>query len=731
MKHIRIIIVVCVCAALLQCYTLYCGFMSVIRGIELVRTTTNLAQNQTELSKSWQYHELLIPSEEIPDFATDAVVVLAYLGRYQRGGTVKWPRTAFVIGDGSLILTAAHCVADFDEQARQAVSPDIVVISPYYGDIFEFEILAVDKEADVAILKASWPGHPALSLANEAQLEAAKEILIAGFAQQEVIEAPYEFARQINMEKLPVLEINGDKPNQAIVLKGTKFVVPGWSGSAMVLPENGKVVGILGQLNKGFGSVEFNLFGLTIYRKKNVLIHRNAQGCSIKSINALLKKHSLDSAAARRPPELDTIENAHQGFSLAMDYVQMYWNNDFNHSVTTAQELVDLRPESVQVRLFLAESAYQLYTLDSSRKELPEIAESNFEEALRLDPDNAHAHTLYGNFLMNCKKDYQEALTQTEAALGIEPDNELALVNEVFLLIKIDPVKAEKPALHLIDKDPNNPHFWYQYSSSLTALERHEEALHAAQKAVELNPDGLYRGRLAQTLEKSGRLDEAQKYFKQMTADCGCQHCWFTYARFLIDHHPNKLDEAEKAIDKADSHKGKRVSQENLTNLRYNLVHAKFEYMKKNSPEKAEAYARKLLEKSPENAQYRFELAGILRTLGRHEEAAQAAQQSVDLAPDKSYRGRLADTLAKAGHIDQAQKTYDEMLANHPERAKYWFWYARFLNNYHPERIEEARQALSKAREPGKRWGVKPDELKELSDKINSKKIDTEPNSIN
>ena len=105
-------------------------------------------------------------------------------------------------------------------------------------------------------------------------------------------------------------------------------------------------------------------------------------------------------------------------------------------------------------------------------------------------------------------------------------------------------------------------------------------------------------------------------------------------------------------------------------------------------PEKVETLARELLKKSPKNAQYWFELAGILRTLGKYQEALQAAQNAVNLAPEQSYRPRLANILAKVGQLDTAEQTYREMLHDHQERPKYWFWYAKFLNEYYPDRIK-------------------------------------------
>ena len=74
-----------------------------------------------------------------------------------RIATAQWPRVAFAIGDGTLLLTAGHCVADLQQSSGQAISGDIMVISPYYGDIFGFRIVAIDKKADLAILKPAWP----------------------------------------------------------------------------------------------------------------------------------------------------------------------------------------------------------------------------------------------------------------------------------------------------------------------------------------------------------------------------------------------------------------------------------------------------------------------------------------------------------------------------------------------------------------------------------------------
>ena len=666
--------------------------------------------------KQYQSRKLLVPSEQIPTFPSQAFVVLAYIGRQQRGTIVEWPRVAFAIGDGTLILTAAHCVQSFTDPCKQAVSPDVVVISPYYGDAFEFEILAVDEDADLAVLKAPWPAHPALTLAGEAELEAAKEILVTGYPQQQIKKPPFRFSQQVRMEKLPVLKIYKKHSPKSIVLRGSRFGGPGWSGSALVLPDTGKVVGILCQQ------------GLIKAKKNGPVIRTDLMGCSIRSIKALLEQRGLDSFARQRPPQLQPVDNAERAFSLAVDYIESMLNEDSDKYLAVAQQLVGLRPKSVQARLFLAFSAQGTYTIDSSRKDLLTLADSNFEEALHLQPDNARAHVGYGNFLMERER-YDQALKETETALAIQPDNELALANRVNILTQTEPEKAEELGRKLIEKDPNNPHWWFWYHRALMTLDRYEEALDAAQKAVDLNPDGLYYGGLANALAKLDRLDDAEPYYKRMTKDCGCQQCWFRYARFLIDNRPDKLDEAEKALDLADAKTQARVSKKGLNNLRTDLNLVRLRSLKKESPAKAEVLTRQLLEQSPENGHYWHALAGILRDLAKYEQAAQASQKAVSLCPDYSYRPRLANCLAKAGRIQQAQQTYNEILTDHPDRPRYWFWYARFLNEYHPDKLEEARQALEKAETASpmessrtdKEWSVSPEDLTDLREKINLK----------
>jgi tetratricopeptide (TPR) repeat protein len=633
-------------------------------------------------------------------FDSRAIVVLGYLDHRQGlVATVKWPRVAFAIGDGTLLLTAAHCVVDFEGSSRQAVSTDIVVVSPYYGDAFDFDIVAIDKQADVAILRAPWRSHPAFALATERELLAAKSLLIAGRPQSGRISG------DLRTELLPVAGVDESVPGRAISLKGTRLVVPGWSGSAMLVPGTNRVAGILTQLSRR--SVERGWF----FRSSR----STAMGCSIRPILSLLREHGLETAALGRPADVEAIPDAEHAFSLVMSYFQGLWEKDQDKYKTAARELTRLRPDSVQAHLLAA--AVTLVAEGDARSPTTEqfdLAESSYQRALEIDPNHAHAHASYGSLLLAQGRS-AEALAQCDAALAADPNDRLALFNRLAL---IPPAQYRAAAERLVAVDPNNPLYWFHYGDALLRLGEMDAALQAARKAVDLDPNGLFYGGLANVLAGLGRLDEAEPFYKRMTERCGCDSCWYRYAGFLAEHREGKHAEAMEALRTAESkNQSGRVRPRDIEMLRMQLL-------EKTSPEEAETLGRQLLQADPNDAQCWWRLAGVLRTLTKYPEAVDAAERAVKLDPNASYRPRLASCLTKASRLDDAQKTYDEMFRLHPDRGRYWCWYTGFLVDYFPERQDEARLALEKAQAAAdKRWAASPDEIRQLQERLDAKGV--------
>lgn len=639
-----------------------------------------------------------VAAESIQNVDLRAIVTLEFIEQNPGAGfSIRWPAVAFAIGDGTLLLTAAHCLGDLKEHAHSSDSTDTVAISPYYGDVFAVERVAVDRHADFAILRASWPTHPALALASTEDLADATEMLIVSRPQAGQINT------EIRTERLPILRSTGAPANEAIQLEGTRQVASGWSGSPLLLPDTGAVAGITTQLR----TRQFRRFRFWPTTLQDVL------GCAVDSVHARLHELGLEAAALRPPEVLGPIPDADHGFRLAMASFAALHAGKWDGAMESARELASLRADSVQAHLLAAfAAAAGADEPNVPGRQVLEQAQASYLKAIEADPNDAHTYAIYGNFLAT-RGQGPESLVQAEKALAIDPNNRLAQINRLPLLPL---AQARQAAEQFIERNPSDPYSWFYYGA-LVHRQEPELALEAVQRAVDLNPDGLFDSVKARALAVLGRLDEAEDSYRLMAERCCCQRCWYSYAAFIVDHRPDKLDEAQRALDLAESRsQTRRVSPQEMNELRFRLL-------EKLSPQQAEAFAREKLDAAPDNARTWWQLAAILRTQEKYDEAAEAARRAVDLDPNSSYQPRLANCLARAGDLDAAQRVYDEMLERYPERPRYWYWYAQFLADYHPDRLDEAIAALEKGAsvsEADGAWSVPVTELAGLQERLSA-----------
>ena len=111
-------------------------------------------------------------------------------------------------------------------------------------------------------------------------------------------------------------------------------------------------------------------------------------------------------------------------------------------------------------------------------------------------------------------------------------------------------------------------------------------------------------------------------------------------------------------------------------------------------------------------------MADIKRSQEEYPDAVVAARRAVTLAPNGDFQARLANTLAKAGELVESEQVYQEMLKKHPERARYWYWFAEYLVEHFPARISEAKALLPKASDPNAVWPVDANDLSTLREQI-------------
>ena len=335
-------------------------------------------------------------------FDPRSIVVVAYLGESQDRRTYRGNRVAVAFGDGSLIATAAHCVDDFAEARPKAILAKPLVFSPYHGDVFEAEILAVDTSADLAILRVTWNEHPAMPLADDQELQAAKEMLVAGYAPSEQkdgtrLPAP----RRLSAELLPVVQVAVSNGVPQVILGGARFIGPGWSGSPMILPESGRLGGVFCRKN------DVHLDGLPILQ--------NRIGAGARAIRELMSAKGIQMKAP--PRGWKGPDDAADAFSAGLDWLDSQAGGLLEDALAAGERFVQRRPDSGQARRLLAVSASAMRNPGAD-----ELANAHFREAARLAPGSVLVHASYG-WHLGTRGRAEEALAELDKAARIEPEN--------------------------------------------------------------------------------------------------------------------------------------------------------------------------------------------------------------------------------------------------------------------------------------------------------------------
>lgn len=646
----------------------------------------------------------------VPPEYLDSIVLLECIDNTADGqNKFLLPRVGFAVGDGRLILTADHCADDFRDTPPQSSSRCLLAISPYYGDLCPVKLLAYDQTADVALLMADWPEHPALALAGPNDIQIGTTVIVPSLPQFQNKE--HHINTDSYLDRLTVEHIDPPSPTQAILFHQVGLIRPGWSGSPILLQDSGRVIGLMSKITHITQR-------RALFFKKTI---PKAVGCHIQRIHQLIDTHPLHQAALLEPlNHWEKIPHSKTVFGRIQNTLNALLDQDLSLAQTQAQEAVTLRPTSAYLHLLLATIiAGQQKQPDSSLPD--EEWESQLKTAVQLKPKDSHILAVAANLLSHRNKSKQ-ARHYAQEALDLDPNNPLALYTQLTLLQSKDPQQAAKCGQRLVAQEPNNAMAWFYTSRALLYSEHPQEALAAGQQAVAINPNGLLREPLAHALAALDRTDEALVEYQYMAEHCGCESCWYHYCHFLVQQYPDRITEAQDALDHARStSKKKGIPSNQLDRLQVNIY-------KQSDPNQAVTFLQTKLDQDPNNAHAWWCLADVLRHQTRYQEAAEAAQKAVDIDPNNRYAPRLANCLAKAGHVTAAQTLYDHMLTEHPERPRYWLYYAQHLLDQN--RYEAALKAVNHITHPHKvEWRVTLQEKQALIEKIQTAQQQGTPTS--
>ena len=470
-------------------------------------------------------------ANEMPTFDERAIVVVSSQ-RYRGKGMGQ----GFVLAGSGLVVTAAHVVCERPETGGQHLAQlNSVVVSQYYGDIFEANVVALDHDADLALLHVSWPGHPSLDLVTDDELHTALEVIVASIQLPEDQESIGSSNGFIDTERLAIRKLE-DQNHQyfQMQLNRSERVGEGWSGGPMILPESGKVAGV---------------FNVVLGRESSEdVVNVRILGASATQINSLV--HDVNetyTADTHREGQSFETDMSRKAFSSALKSIHAKSNKDYSSALTEARKLVALRPWSPLAHLNVASCSYRLKKTS--------LSEKHFGEALGLDASSVNILSSYATFLSQEGRS-EEALAVYRRALAIDPYDSATIVNLLGMLGQLGKSEWEEGevlARRAVEREPFNSYFWINLGGILYRLEKKDEAIDASLKAVTLNPSfGRMRGQLAHQLEGARRLDEAEAQFRKLLEfEPENPVVWLWFAEFLAKHREDSREEALETIETA------------------------------------------------------------------------------------------------------------------------------------------------------------------------------------
>jgi len=166
--------------------------------------------------------------------------------------------TGFVIGDGHYIVTNQHVLPkELDEALLQKLA--IFTGSGKTAKVRKAELVASSEEHDLAVLKITGPGLPALTLARDDFVREGSSVAFTGFPIGAVLGlypvthrgivasitptiTPVDDSRQISIKMLKRMR----DPYLVYQLDATAY--PGNSGSALYDVKTGKVIGVINKV---------------------------------------------------------------------------------------------------------------------------------------------------------------------------------------------------------------------------------------------------------------------------------------------------------------------------------------------------------------------------------------------------------------------------------------------------------------------------------------------------
>jgi len=226
-------------------------------------------------------------------------------------------------------------------------------------------------------------------------------------------------------------------------------------------------------------------------------------------------------------------------FILLAQAYHYFTNDQYGWASDRIEKFIRLRPNSSYGYTQSAGIAEKQGRFD--------LAEQHFKKALELNPVGTESQFYYAQFLSDRQPD--KALEMLQQMWHLDQWKPAVAVSMFNILVERDQFQRASELLNEALKiNPRNAYLWMGLGGCQYKSDKLDEAIVNYTKGVELLPErGPFRGQLAHLLEQVGRLDEAEKHFRELLnvePNNPVVHLWLT--QFLGKHRPEAVDEALK-----------------------------------------------------------------------------------------------------------------------------------------------------------------------------------------
>lgn len=268
------------------------------------------------------------------------------------------------------------------------------------------------------------------------------------------------------------------------------------------------------------------------------------RGPAVTQVRRLLKQSGREQSLMPSDSHLSRCEDGMDAFILLAQAYHHFVNDQYGWASDRIEKFIPLRPKS--------SFGYTQSAMIAEKQGRFDLAEQHHQKALELNPEGMGSRFYYAQFLSSRRPDKALEIFQGMWHVDeLKPAVALLMFN---ILAERDQFQRACELLNeALKLNPRNAYLWMNLGGCQYKSGKLDEAIASYSKAVELLPErGPFRGQLAHLLEQAGRLDQAEKHFRELLKiepNNPVVHLWL--AKFLAKYHPEAKDEALKEAQTA------------------------------------------------------------------------------------------------------------------------------------------------------------------------------------